>query len=114
MTIYSDLRIKDDDLAVDDADQAEIITDRDCIIQDLINAIRETGYLVTMVAERNPDKRKLLLQAIVLLVEADERIVPGSVTITENAPAGFGKPWSWDLIAETYEFNSIKLNLGVN
>lgn len=114
MTIYSDLLIDDDDLAVDGAGQAEIVTDRDCIIQDLIHAIRETGYLVTMVAERNPDKRKLLLQEIVLLVEDDERIVPGSVTITENTPSGFGKSWSWDLMADTYEFNNIQLNLGVN
>ncbi|MEI8244355.1 MAG: DUF2590 family protein [Lentisphaerota bacterium] len=111
--IYSDLKISSgDDLAVDEAGQAQIVTDRDCIIQDLIHAIRESGYLVEMVAELNPDKRKLLLQEIALLVEDDERIVPGTVTITENAPAVFGAPWSWDLIADTYDFKDITLKLG--
>lgn len=114
MSIYSDLKISSgDDLAVDEAGQAQIVTDRDCIIQDLIHAIRESGYLVAMVAERNPDKRKLLLQEIVLLVEDDERIVPGSVNVTENAPAAPGSAWSWDLTADTYEFGNVGLVLQV-
>jgi len=109
--IYTDLKIKDDDIALDSDGRVEYVHDRDCIIQDLIHAIRESGYLVAMVAERSPEKRKLLLQKITLLVEDDERIVPGTVTITDNAPSPGMNDWSWDLLAETYEFGNVELKI---
>lgn len=115
MTIYSDIKIPTtDDLALDEHGQAAMVTDRDVIAQDLIHAIRESGYLTEMVAERNPERRRLLLQNIILLAEDDERIVPGTVTLTENPPAAGSSEWSWDMLADTYEFNAIKLNLGVD
>ena len=114
MAIYSDIKVPAaDDLALDENGQAVIITDRDVIAQDLIHAIRESGYVVELIAERNPERRQLLLQNIILLVEDDERIVPGSATLTQNAPAAGSNEWSWDLQADTYEFGQIKLSMGV-
>ena len=107
MATYKDVLITDDDLDIDGDDQAVIIYDLDVIVQDLIHAIRESGYLVEMVAERSDERRQLLIQKIILLCEDDKRIVPGTVTITadpENFTASKGK---WALIADTYEFGEI-------
>lgn len=99
--IYSDILMENDDLSVDRDNQALIIEDRDVITQDLIHAIRESGYLVEMIAERDPERRRLLKNKIILLAEEDTRIIPGTV---EFATEG-GK---WTLAAETYEFGKVR------
>ncbi|MDD5598784.1 MAG: DUF2590 family protein [Victivallaceae bacterium] len=104
MATYKDVRIKDDDLNLDGDGQAAIIYDIDVIAQDLIHAIRESGYLVEMVAERSPERRELLLQKIILLVEDDERIIPGTVEITASPDNFIGSAGKWTLAAKTYEF----------
>jgi len=112
MTVYSDISVpSSDDLALDANGQAVIITDRDVIAQDLIHAIRESGYLPQLVAERNAERRQLLIQKIILLVEDDARIIPGTVTMTGNAPTETGE-WTWDLLADTYDFGNLKLSTG--
>jgi hypothetical protein len=111
MSTYSDILIKDDDLAVDGNRQAVMIYDRDVIAQDLIHAIRESGYLVECVAERSPERRQLLLQKIILLAEDDERIVPGTVEIKASAANFIDSKGVWTLTADTYEFGMINLKL---
>lgn len=112
MTVYKDVKIVDDDLDLDGDDQATIIYDQDVIIQDLIHAIRESGFLLEMIAERSDERRQLLQQKIILLAEDDERIIPGSVKITadpNNFKLSEGK---WTLKANTYEFGILNLGLG--
>lgn len=108
---YIDLLISDDDLALDPAGVPELVWDRDSIAQDIKHAIRESGYLVEMVAERSRDRRRLLMQKIRLLVEDDLRIVPGTVEIE---PLWFGFPGNegrWGLVAQTREFGAVDLDL---
>ncbi len=111
MAIYKDILITNDDLDLDVDGQAVIIYDQDVIVQDLIHAIRESGLLVDMIAERSNERRQLLQQKIILLAEDDERIIPGTVTITadpNNFTASKGK---WTLEAKPYEFKTITLGL---
>lgn len=82
--IYSDIEIAGDDLALNGV-QARTLTNRDVIVQDLIHAIRESGHLVRMLAERTPAIRQLLRNKIILLAEDDVRIVPGTVRLTGPA-----------------------------
>ncbi|MDD5697673.1 MAG: DUF2590 family protein [Victivallaceae bacterium] len=110
MSKYFDIQIKDDDLAVS-GNQAVIITDLDVIAQDLIHAIRESGYLVEMIAERSDERQKLLLLKIELLAEDDERIVPGTVTITASPDNFTGGRGRWTLHALTYDFGDLALSL---
>lgn len=107
MAIYKDILIYDDDLALDDNEQATIIYDRDVILQDLIHAIRESGYLVEIVAEHSEEIRDLLFQNIVLLVEDDERIIPGTIEITASNDNFNHSGGKWTLAADTYEFGKI-------
>lgn len=102
MPKYFDLKIDDDDLLTDDYNQAVLVYDRDSIAQDVKHMIRESGYLVAMIGERDPDQRRLLLQQIMILVEEDKRIVPGTVSISSD-----GTLKRWTLRAETYEFGPL-------
>ena len=104
MAIYSDILMESDDLAIDGYNQAVIIEDRDVIVQDLIHAIRESGCLVEMIAERDGDRRQLLMNSIILLAEEDMRIIPGTVVLA-------GDPDSMTLTGETYEFGNFRLQL---
>lgn len=106
MPKYFDLKIEDDDLKRDENNQAVLVWDRDSIAQDIKHMIRETGLLVDMIGERNPERRRLLLQKITIEVERDERIVPGTVTITDD-----GSLERWTLHAETYEYGAIAQTL---
>lgn len=101
MAKYSDILMEADDLAVDTVCQAVLIEDRAVILQDLIHAIRESGYLVEMIAERDGERRRLLQNKIVELAEEDTRIIPGTVEIT-------GSGETWMLTAETYEFGKLR------
>lgn len=102
MPKYFDLKIVDDDLATDADNQPEMVWDRDSIAQDIKHMIRESGYLVAMIGERNAEAREILLQKIALLVEEDRRIRPGTVGITTD-----GSLRRWTLLADTYEFGKL-------
>lgn len=86
MSEYVDLLIVDNDLALDPSNQPRLIDDRACIAQDIAHMIRESGLLVTLVAERDSLRQRDCLQQMELLVEADERLVPGTSRIIQEEP----------------------------
>ena len=100
---YADIKISDDDLARSGAD-AVIIYDRDVIMQDVCHAIRESGLLTALVAQRDAEYRKLTMSRIARLVEEDSRIKPGTAKMTEETK-------SYMLVAETREFGRITMEI---
>lgn len=102
--IYSDIKIENDDMALDDVN-AVIIEDRDVILQDLQHALRESGLLLLLIAERSPVQRRLLIQKVIALAEEDTRIVPGTVSMTPETDG-------WMLQGKTYEFGEVAVNVG--
>jgi len=105
-TKYLDLSITDDDLTLDVARNAETLTDRDVIAQDLVHMIREKGFLPPLVANRNRDIIEQAKVKITLAVDNDYRIVPGSASIEETESGTFY------LFADTIDFDAIYLELG--
>ena len=81
MSEYVDLLIAGNDLVLDPSNQPLLIDDRASIAQDIAHMIRESGLLVTLVAERDPLRRRDCLQQLELRVEDDVRLVPGTVQI---------------------------------
>ncbi len=111
MAVYKDVLIVDDDLDIDGDNQAAIIYDEDVIVQDLMHAIRESGFLHEMLAERSDERRQLLLQKIILLAEDDNRIIPGTVKLKADPNNFKSSAGKWVLEAKTYEFGTINLGL---
>lgn len=102
---YWDLRIVDDDIAMDVGRQPLKLADRASIAQDIAHMIRERGYLTAMIAERDARKRRYYMVLITIAVDDDTRIVPGTAKITESAA---GELW---LTAKTVDYGDMTLQL---
>lgn len=105
MSEYIDLLIEGNDLVLDPSRQPLLVDDRASIAQDIAHMIRESGLLVTLVAERSRLKQRDCIQQLELLVEADERLVPGTAQILLIEPGQFL------VTAKTVKFGSIEVSL---
>lgn len=105
MSVYIDLLIEDNDLVLDPSRQPEPVEDRACIAQDIAHMIRDSGLLVTLVAERDRLRQRDCIQQLELLVETDLRLVPGTASITQVEPG------QYLVAATTLEFGSIEVTL---
>jgi hypothetical protein len=105
MSEYIDLLIHDNDLVLDLSRQPLLIDDRASIAQDIAHMIRDSGLLVTLVAERDRLRQRDCIQQLELLVEADERLVPGTALITQLEPG------QYLVTATTLKFGTIEVTL---
>ncbi|VVN30629.1 hypothetical protein PS683_04860 [Pseudomonas fluorescens] len=105
MSEYIDLLITGNDLVLDPSRQPLLIDDRASIAQDIAHMIRDSGLLVTLVAERDRLKQRDGIQQLELLVEADERLVPGTAQITQLQPG------QYLVTATTLKFGNIEVTL---
>lgn len=105
MSEYIDLLIHENDLVLDLSRQPLLIDDRASIAQDIAHMIRDSGLLVTLVAERDRLRQRDCIQQLELLVEADERLVPGTALITQLEPGQFL------VTATTLKFGTIEVTL---
>ena len=103
MSLYIDLLITDNDLTLDPSNQPLLVDDRASIAQDIGHMIRESGLLVTQVAERDRFRQADCIQQLELLVEADERLVPGTALITQLEPG------QYLVTATTLKFGTIEV-----
>lgn len=105
MSEYVDLLIVGNDLVLDPSNQPLLIDDRASIAQDIAHMIRESGLLVTLVAERDPLRRRDCLQQLELRVEDDVRLVPGTARILAQASG------EYLVTATTVKFGDVKVTV---
>ncbi|BBL73964.1 DUF2590 family protein [Methylomagnum ishizawai] len=79
--LYIDWRIVNNDLDIDLSFEPLLLANKDSVVQDLKHVIRESGLLWRCIAERDGVKVRALLDRLVLLIEEDIRLVPGTVKI---------------------------------
>ncbi|MEI9743579.1 DUF2590 family protein [Enterobacter ludwigii] len=86
MSHYTDLLITPaGDFTLDSGNEPVICRDLDSIGQDIRHAIIESGLATQLVAERSPTLRDDLMTQIELLVEDDERLIPGTIVVNQEA-----------------------------
>lgn len=105
MTLYIDLLIIGNDLVLDPSRQPQLLDDRASIAQDIAHMIRESGLLVTLVAERDRYRQRDCIQQMELLVEDDERLVPGTARVSEISSG------QYLVSAATVEFGALEVQL---
>ena len=108
MRDYIDLLIAHNDLVLDPSFQPRLVEDRASIAQDIAHLIRDSGLLVTLVAERDRLKQRDCIQQMELRVEADVRLVPGTVRILQPDSAQSGR---YLVTATTVKFGHLKVSL---
>ncbi|CRI59120.1 MULTISPECIES: DUF2590 family protein [Pseudomonas] len=105
MSDYIDLLIHDNDLVLDPSHQPLLIEDRASIAQDIAHMIRDSGLLVTLVAERSRQRQADCILQLELLVEDDERLLPGTARILQE------RPGVYRVTAKTLKFGDIEVYL---
>lgn len=100
-SLYIDLLITGRDFTLNSGNEPVLCDNRVSIAQDCVHAIIESGLATQLVGERSPTLRADLRNQIEMLVEDDERIVPGTVRANEESPV---KLW---ITADTYDFGRI-------
>jgi len=106
MAIYSDLQFEHDDLVLDSAGEPVLVEDAACITQDIKHLIRDSGLMVQMIGQRNSAVVDDLVLQLTLMIEDDERLIPGTVSIEQTSTELFF------ITADTYEFGGIYLQAG--
>lgn len=99
--LYIDLLIEHGDFSLNAGNEPELCNNRKSIGQDIIHAIIESGLATQLIAERSPTLRADIFTQLELLVENDERIVPGTVDISEESQK---RLW---VTASTYDFGTL-------
>lgn len=103
--LYVDIRVEDGGWLLDDGSQPRYTADRHSIGQDIQHTIMESGLARKLVGERSPTQRADVMTEIELLVEADVRLVPGTIELIETRAGLIG------LTAQTYDFGLIEVTL---
>lgn len=100
-SLYIDLLVTGRDFTLNSGNEPVLCDNRVSIAQDCVHAIIESGLATQLVGERSPTLRADLRNQIEMLVEDDERIVPGTVRVNEESQV---KLW---VTADTYDFGRI-------
>ncbi|EPU1407410.1 DUF2590 family protein, partial [Klebsiella pneumoniae] len=69
------------------------------------HSIIESGLATELIAERSPTLRGDIFTRMELLIEDDERLIPGTVSITEET---LSRLW---VTADTYDFGPLSLRV---
>ncbi|MBJ7536947.1 DUF2590 family protein [Marinomonas transparens] len=77
-----DLLIQDDDIVLSDIGEPLLVEGVNCVAQDLRHMIREKAYAWRMIGERNKTTIAALCTDIELEMENDERIYPGTASVS--------------------------------
>ena len=101
-----DLLITDGDFTLDSGSEPRLCNNRESIGQDIIHSILESGITARLIGERSSTLRGDVITQLTLLVEDDERLVPGTIVIAEESLSRLY------ITAETYDFG--RLETGVN
>lgn len=104
---YIDLLITGRDFTLNAGNEPELCNNRVSIGQDIVHSIIESGLATQLVAERSPTLRADVINQLINLVEDDDRVIPGTVSITEET---LTRLW---IEAETYEFGRVSLGADV-
>lgn len=102
---YFDLLITDRDFTLNEGYEPKLAKNQQSVGQDIVHAIIESGLATDLVAERSPTMRYDVFTKIILLVESDRRIVPGTAHIKEETAERLY------LTADTYDFGKIGVTI---
>ncbi len=102
---YIDILVVDGAWQLDAGGQPRLTQDRHSIGQDIKHRIMESGLARKLIGERSPTLRADVMTEIELLVENDERLIPGTILIREESPERIL------VTAHTYEFGDLEVTL---
>ena len=79
--VHIDLNIVERDLSLDSLLTPEQLTQANVIAQDIKHRLLESGLPFLLVAQRNQNNIDYVLTEVELVVEQDDRLVPGTIQV---------------------------------
>ncbi|TMP73537.1 DUF2590 family protein [Pseudoalteromonas sp. S1608] len=79
--IHIDLNVVDRDLSFDEVLTPAQLTKSDVISQDIKHRLLESGLPFLLIGQRNINSIKMVLTEVELIVEQDDRLVPGTIQV---------------------------------
>lgn len=99
--LYIDLKIVNGDFLLNTGREPTLCDNRVSIGQDIKHAIIESNLATHLIGQRSAVMRNDVYLQIILMVETDNRLIPGTVRVYEEAAGRV------IVTAETYEFGLI-------
>lgn len=96
--IHIDLNVVDRDLSFDEVLTPAQLTKTDVISQDIKHRLLESGLPFRLVGQRNINSIKMVLTEVELIVEQDDRLVPGTIQVF------YGTDKSIKVLAQTKDY----------
>lgn len=103
--LFWDLLITDEDVTLDHYGMAKRCNNQESIAQDMKHALLESGLVTDLIGEKSRILRGDIYLQMILLLEEDERLVAGSIDITEQSLDRFL------ITANTVEWGEVSLTL---
>ncbi len=104
MVAYLDLWIDEGDLVLDSVDNPQLLDGLASIAQDIKHLVMESGLLVELIGQRGAQNQQSTFMDIVVLIETDQRIEPGTVDIAV-LPGDIYSVRAGTLQNETFDFS---------
>ena len=104
---HIDLLVENGDFVLDVAGFAAPVSDRYSIGQDIKHRLIESGLLQLFIGQRSTLERQTLTNKILIEVEKDQRLKPGTAELLELET----KPGTFYLTAETIEYSGLTVYL---
>jgi hypothetical protein len=101
-----DIHVVEGDLQLDSLLNPLQLNNADVIAQDVKHRVLESGLLARLVKQRNKNSISMILTEIELLVEQDDRLIPGSIQVHHNIDKTIS------VFANTKEYGSLSLSTG--
>lgn len=102
--IHVDLNVVDRDLSLDSLLSPEQLTKADVIGQDIKHRLLESGLPFLLVGQRNKNSIGMVLTEVELVVEQDDRLVPGTIQVF------YGPEKNIVVNADTKEYRQLKVS----
>jgi hypothetical protein len=104
---HIDLLVEGGDFLIDAAGYAAPVSDRQSIGQDIKHRLIESGLLQQLIGQRSPVERDSLYNKILIEVDRDERLQPGTAKMLEVE----SEPGTYYLTAVTLEYGDLTVYL---
>lgn len=86
MNQYIDLHVHDGDFVFDEALQAQTVSDRQSIGQDIKHRLIESGLVLMLLGQRSEEERQAIINKVLIEVDKDSRLEPGTAQLLPSSP----------------------------
>lgn len=112
MSDHIDLYVVNGDFSFDDLGVNQFVSQRQSIGQDIKHRLIESGLVLALVAIRSAIERQAIINKILIEVDKDQRLEPGTAQLKQGVVTGlYDAVGVYVLTAKTIEYGDVRIEL---